>query len=330
MTQEFANPIFLWLLISIPLLFMWEWYAQHKKEAPLKMPLLEGMEGEVSAKIKFRWVPFALRGLAIGSFIVALARPQVQSNEVERKTTEGIDIVLSVDISGSMLSKDLKPNRLEALKRVASQFIQDRINDRIGLVVYSGESYTRVPVTSDKHMVQKSLEDIKYGQIEDGTAIGLGLSIAINRLKDSKAKSKVVILMTDGVNNRGAIDPKTAGLLAKKYNIRVYTIGIGTNGMALSPVDVNPDGSFRYDRIPVEIDEKLLKHISKTTHGKYFRATSNKQLALIYKEIDALEKTEVEEFKYTTYQEKYRFWVLLALTFLLGEFVLKYTYFRKL
>ena len=232
-------------------------------------------------------------------------------------------------MSSSMLAKDLKPNRIEALKRVAAQFIQQRASDRIGIVVYSGESYTKVPATTDKSIVLQALKEIRQGEIEDGTAIGMGLGTAINRLKDSKTKSKVIILMTDGVNNTGVIDPLSAAELAKEYGIRVYTIGIGTNGKALSPVAYNPDGSFQYDMVPVEIDEKLLAEISKITGGKYFRATDNNKLAKIYTEIDKLEKSKIEELKYYQHQENFRLWAILALVFLVGEFGLRHTIFRS-
>ena len=229
-----------------------------------------------------------------------------------------------------MLAKDLLPNRLEALKKVAAEFIQGRPNDRIGLVEYAGESYTKTPITSDKAIVLRSLRDIKYNTIiEGGTAIGMGLATSVNRLKDSKAKSKVIILLTDGVNNSGFIDPKIASELAFEYGIKVYTIGLGTNGMALSPIAITPNGSFQYGRVQVEIDEDLLKEIAKVTGGKYFRATNNQKLKEIYNEINKLEKTEVEEFKFYNYEEKYRPLVLLAGLLLLLELLLRYSIFRS-
>ena len=260
--------------------------------------------------------------------IIALARPRSSSEISKTKVTEGIDIILAIDVSESMLAMDLKPNRIEALKRVASQFIRDRVSDRIGIVVYSGESYTKVPATTDKNIVLQSLSEIKHGEIEDGTAIGMGLGTAINRLKDSKTKSKVIILMTDGVNNTGVIDPLSASELAKQYGIRVYTIGIGTNGKALSPIAYNPDGSWQYGMVPVEIDEKLLTQIAQTTGGHYFRATDNRKLVQIYTEIDKLEKSKIEELKYYQYQEKFRLWAFLALVCIVGEFALRHTIFR--
>ena len=230
-----------------------------------------------------------------------------------------------------MLAKDLSPNRLDALKEVAAEFIKGRPNDRIGLVEYAGESYTKTPITSDKAIVLRSLNDIKYNTvIEGGTAIGMGLATAVNRLKDSKAKSRIIILLTDGVNNSGFIDPKIASELAVEYGIKVYTIGLGSNGMALSPVAIDPrTGELQYARVQVEIDEALLKDIANVTGGLYFRATNNQKLEEIYNEINKLEKTEIEEFKYSNYQELYRPLVLLALGFLLLEFLLRNTLFRS-
>jgi len=229
-----------------------------------------------------------------------------------------------------MLAKDLLPNRLEALKKVAGEFIKGRPNDRIGLVEYAGESYTKTPITSDKSIVLRSLRDIKYNTIiEGGTAIGMGLATSVNRLKDSKAISKIIILLTDGVNNSGFIDPKIASELAVEYGIKVYTIGLGTNGMALSPYSILPNGTFQYRRVKVEIDEALLNEIADVTGGTYFRATDNKKLKEIYEEINKLEKTEIEEIKYTTYDEKYRPLILIALGLLLLEILLRFTVFRS-
>lgn len=297
--------------------------------ASLTFSSTKGFELKSSWKVKIRPILFILRILSISFLIIALARPQTSSETTKVKSTEGIDIVLAIDISSSMLAKDLKPNRLEALKKVASQFIQDRNSDRIGLVLYSGESYTKVPTTSDHNIVIQSLNEITHGEIEDGTAIGMGLGTAINRLKDSKAKSKVIILMTDGVNNSGVIDPQSAAELAKEYKMKVYTIGIGTNGTALSPVAYNPDGSLQYAMAKVEIDEKLLQEIANITGGKYFRATDNQKLAQIYNEIDTLEKTKIEELKFYHYDEKFRIWAILAGICLLLEFVLRHTIFRS-
>ena len=248
----------------------------------------------------------------------------------KKNTTRGIDIVMAIDVSASMLAKDLSPNRLEALKKVAAEFIKGRPNDRIGLVEYAGESYTKTPITSDKGIVLRSLKSIRYNTIiEGGTAIGMGLATSVNRLKDSKATSKVIILLTDGVNNSGFIDPKIASELAVEYGIKTYTIGLGTNGMALTPVAILQNGNFQYARAQVEIDEELLKEIADATGGKYFRATNNKKLEEIYEEINKLEKTEIEEFKFYNYDEKYRPLVLLAGLLLLLELLLRFTIFRS-
>ena len=237
---------------------------------------------------------------------------------------------MAIDVSASMLAKDLKPNRLEALKNVAAEFINGRPNDRIGLVEYAGESYTKTPITSDKGIVLRSLSSIRYNTIiEGGTAIGMGLATSVNRLKDSKAKSKVIILLTDGVNNSGFIDPRMASDLAVEYGIKTYTIGLGTNGMALSPIAIRPNGNFQYGRVQVEIDEELLKEIADATGGKYFRATNNKKLKDIYKEINKLEKTDVEEFKFYNYEEKFRPLVFLAMGLLLLELLLRFSIFRS-
>lgn len=329
MKETFVNPEFLYLFLILPILAIGFWFFRKKENPLVKLPSTEIFKNQTSFKKKIRPILLILRLLAISGLIVALARPQNASETTKKKLTEGIDIVLAIDVSSSMLAKDLKPNRLDALKEVAKQFIIDRVNDRIGLVVYSGESYTKVPVTSDKSIVLESLKQVTFGDIQDGTAIGTGLATAVNRLKESTAKSKVVLLMTDGVNNAGFIEPKTAAELAKQYNIKVYTIALGTNGTALSPVAYNPDGSFHYEMVQVEIDEFILKEIAKVTNGKYFRANNNKKLEQIYKEIDSLEKSVVEELKFYQFDEKFRKWVLLSIFFLLLEFILRHTFFRS-
>lgn len=272
---------------------------------------------------------FTLRIIAVTLLIIALARPQTHSENAKTKVTEGIDIVMAIDVSASMLSQDLKPNRFEALKKVASQFVKDRSNDRIGLVIYAGESYTKTPVTSDKSIILNSLSELNYGQIEDGTAIGMGLTTAVNRLKESKAKSRVIILLTDGVNNTGFVDPQTAAELAAEYGIKVYTVGIGSNGMALSPYALNADGSIMYRMQQVEIDEPLMKKIAQTTKGRYFRATNNQKLEQIYNEINKLETSKIEEFKYTEIDEKFRNLVIITAILLLLEFLLKHAIYRN-
>ena len=328
---EFVNKQWFWALLVLPLAIVWYIFKHKKQTAELKISSLKGFKTTPSLLPKFKHALFVLRLLALALIITALARPQTVDISSKTKTTRGIDIVMAIDVSGSMLAKDLSPNRLEALKNVASEFIMGRPNDRIGLVEYAGESYTRTPVTSDKAIVLRSLRDMNYNTtIQSGTAIGMGLATAVNRLKDSKAKSKVIILLTDGVNNTGFIDPKIASELAVEYGIKTYTIGLGTNGTALSPVAIDPrTGQFQYARVPVEIDEALLKEIASVTGGKYFRATNNKKLEEIYSEINKLEKTDVEEFKYYNHQEKFRPFVFLACLLLFLEFLLRYTVFRS-
>ncbi len=325
---QFANPEFFWLLLVLPAVVLW-YYLKRRKQAPtLKISSLQGFKYP-SLLSKIKPFTFLLRLLAISAVIIAMARPQTEDISTRTKTTKGIDIVMAIDVSSSMLARDLKPNRLAALKQVASEFIRKRPSDRIGLVVYAGESYTKTPITSDKSIVLSALKDITYGQLNDGTAIGMGLATSVNRLKESKAISKVIILLTDGVNNAGFIEPQTAADLALEYNIKTYTIGLGTNGNALSPVGYNADGTFRYGMRQVEIDETLLEEIAQATGGQFFRATDNEKLEAIYEEINKLEKTEVEEFKYYRYEEKFRPWVLLAGALLLLEWLLRITVFRS-
>ncbi len=325
---EFHSPEFLWLLLLIPLLAIWFFFIRKKDTATLKMASTKGFaEQSIIAKLK----PFlyVLRLVAFMSLIVALARPQSVEVSKKTKTTRGIDIVMAIDVSASMLAKDLKPNRLEALKDVATKFVTKRPNDRIGIVVYAGESFTQTPITSDKRIVKNTIFKLRWGDLEGGTAIGMGLGSAVNRLKESKAKSKVIILLTDGVNNSGFVDPKTATELAKELGIKVYTIGLGTNGTALFPYAKDANGNLLFRNAPVEIDEKLLKFIAEETAGQYFRATDNEKLASIYDEINKLEKTEIEEFKYTNYDEEYRPLVLLAGFLILLEMTLRFTVFRS-
>ena len=327
---DLANPEYLWFLILIPVVILWEYTSRFNKYPNLKLSSLKGFKSEKSFLVKFRPFIFILRVFAITLIIIALSRPQIVQVSTKTKTNRGIDIVMAIDVSSSMLAQDLKPNRLVALKRVASEFIDDRLSDRIGLVVYAGESYTKTPITNDKSIIKLALEDIKYENlIEDGTAIGMGLATAVNRLKDSKAKSKIIILLTDGVNNSGFIDPKIATELAVEYGIKTYTIGLGSNGNARAPVGILPNGSFRYGITKVEIDENLLKEISKSTGGLYFRATNNKKLEEIYSEINKLEKTEIEEFKYYNYQDQYRILVLISISLLFIEWIFKNTLFKS-
>ena len=326
--STFANPEFFWLFLLLPLAIAWFFIKRKEQTASLNISSIKGFTGS-SILSKLKPMLFLLRLLALAAIIVALARPQTEDISTRTKTTKGIDIVMAIDVSSSMLARDLKPNRLSALKEVAANFIKKRPNDRIGLVAYAGEGYTKTPITSDKSIVLRSLKDITYGQLNDGTAIGMGLATSVNRLKDSKAISKIIILLTDGVNNSGFIEPQTAADLAVEFGIKTYTIGLGTNGNALSPVAYNADGSFRYGMMQVEIDEPLLKDIAKATGGKYFRATDNEKLEAIYDEINKLEKTEIEEFKYYKYEEKFRPWILLAGALLLIEWVFRNTLFRS-
>lgn len=328
---SFAHPEFFWLLLALPLTIAWYIWKQPKQLASVKMSSLQGFKATPSILPKLKPILFGLRLLAIIALIVAMARPQTKEVSTRIKTNNGIDIVMAIDVSASMLSRDLKPNRLAALKKVAAEFIDGRPSDRIGLVVYAGESFTKTPITTDKNIIQTALKGIRYKNEEliGGTAIGMGLATAVNRLKDSETKSKIIILLTDGVNNAGFIEPQIASELAVEFGIKVYTIGIGTNGMASSPYALNPDGTIMFRNMQVKIDEALLKQIAATTGGKYFRATNSKKLAAIYEEINKLEKTEIEEFRYTNYEEKFRIFVLFAGLLLLLEIILRKTLFRS-
>mgnify|MGYP000499909606 FL=1 len=326
----FLNPEFFWLLLLIPAAGAWLYLKRNQQTATLKISSTAGFTGSKSFFVKVYPFLGALRLLALTTLIVAMARPRTVDVSNKTKTTKGIDIVMAIDVSGSMLAKDLKPNRMEALKKVASSFVDERPNDRIGLVVYASEAYTKTPVTSDKAIIQQAIESIKYDNVlQDGTGIGMGLATAVNRLKDSKAKSKVIILLTDGVNNAGFIEPETASDIAKQYGIKVYTVGIGTNGMAEFPYAIAPNGQFLFRMMQVEIDEQLMKNIARKTDGKYFRATSNSKLEAIYEAINKLETTEIQELKFYDYDEKFRPFVLLAGFFLLLEIGLRNTVYRS-
>ncbi len=279
-----------------------------------------------SNKLRFMHVPFILRMLSLAFIVLALARPQA-SNSWRTESTEGIDIVVTLDISGTMMAEDLKPNRLEAAKKTATEFILSRPNDNIGLVVFSGESFTQCPLTTDHAVLVNLFNAIKYGMIEDGTAIGLGLANAINRIKDSKAKSKVIILLTDGSNNRGDIAPITAAEIAKSFGIRVYAIGVGSYGKVNIPVQT-PLG-IQYQQMDSEFDEKSLKNIADMTGGKYFRATDNNKLRNIYQEIDQMEKTKINVREYNKKNEEYYLFALVALLLFVTEILLRNTVFRK-
>ncbi len=325
----FENPGFLWLLLLLLPATVWYFWKRHRQTAELKMSSIGGFQAKTSLLAKMRPVLFVLRLLVLAFIIIAMTRPRTVDVSTQSSSTEGIDIMLAIDVSASMLARDLEPNRLEATKQVASEFVKGRPADRIGLALYAGESYTKTPVTSDKGIVMRALEELQYDNVlANGTAIGSGLATAVNRLKNSKAESKVIILMTDGENNSGFIDPAVASELAVEYGIKVYTIGVGTNGTALTPMRVLANGRFQYGNQEVRIDEELLQQIAADTDGRYFRATDNEKLEEIYEEIDSLEKTEIEEFRYYNYDEKYRPFALLAGVLLLFELILRYTVFR--
>ena len=327
----FLNPGFFWLFVLVPVAAYWLFYKRKKLATTLKISSVKGFKASNSIVPKLKPYLYVVRLVALSLLIIALARPRTVDVSNQTKTTKGVDIVMAIDVSGSMLAKDLKPNRMEALKDVAATFVENRPNDRIGIVVYASEAYTKTPVTSDKAVVLEAIKSIKYDNVlQDGTGIGMGLTTAVNRLKDSKAKSRVIILLTDGVNNAGFIEPETASEITKEYGIKVYTIGIGTNGMALFPYAYAPDGKgFLYQMMKVEIDEKLLKTIAQNTGGKYFRATSNSKLKSIYNEINKLETSEIEELKFYDYNEKFRPFVLIAAVLLLIELLLRNTIFKS-
>lgn len=322
----FANPWFLLLLLIVPFLLFWQWKKYRQQYAELKLSSLASVKNNLSLKAKLRPFLNLLKILAFGSLIVAFARPQNALKE-EKVTTEGIDIVIATDISGSMLARDFQPDRLEAAKNTAVEFVENRLNDRIGLVVFAGESFTQCPITSDHGVVKKLMSEVKSGLIEDGTAIGMGLATAVNRLKDNDSESKVIILLTDGVNNKGFIDPLTASETAKEFDIKVYTIGIGTKGKAPYPTK-DIFGRVVLQNMEVNIDEALLKDIAKKTGGKYFRATNNQSLEKIYGEIDELEKTEIEVTSIKRYKEVFHPYALLALVLLAFDLILRQTFFR--
>ena len=325
----FENPEWFWLLLALPLLGIWQFVKRNKENAVVHISSTKGFDDSKSILPKLRPILYVIRLLSLGLFIVAMARPRTVDVTSQIKGTEGVDIVIAADISTSMLAQDFKPNRLEALKKVAGEFVDRRKTDRIGIVIYAGESYTKTPLTTDKALVKRAISEINFTDaIDGGTAIGMGIATSVNRLKDSKAESKVIILLTDGVNNSGFIDPEIATELAMEYGIKIYSIGIGTQGKALSPVAMLPNGKFRYRPVEVEIDEELLTRISNLTDGKYYRATNLKKLEEIYEEIDALEKTEIEEEKFYDYEEKYKPLVVLGLALLLFEFILRNTLFR--
>lgn len=326
---QFAQPKFFLLFALIPLIILWYFLKLKKKNADLRFSSIGAFDKKHrSFKVLFRHTPFFLKLISLSALIVALARPQ-SSLSYQNITSEGIDIMIALDISGSMLAEDLKPNRIEASKEVAIDFIKERKNDRIGLVIYSGESFTQCPLTTDHSVVVNLFQDVKNGMVEDGTAIGEGLATAVNRLRESDAKSRVIILLTDGTNTAGSIPPITAAEIAREFGVRVYTIGVGTNGKAPFPV-TDQFGRQRYEMVDVKIDETTLKEIAKKTGGKYFRATNNRKLEEIYKEIDQLEKSKTEVTEYRRKKEEFLPFVLIATVCLLVAFSLKTTLFKSI
>lgn len=325
----FKNPELLWLgLVLIPMVAYYV-FLQAKSRVEFRYSNVASSEGaEANIKAKLIHLPFVLRMLAVSLLIVVLARPQSTSSWQD-VTTEGIDIVMAIDISGSMQAEDFKPNRLEAAKKVAKTFIGNRPNDRLGLVIFAGESFTQCPLTTDHSVILNLFNDVKSGMLEDGTAIGMGLATSVKRLKDSEAISKVVILLTDGDNNSGSIAPATAAEIAKEFGVRVYTIGVGTRGMAPFPV-VDPFGRTRYQDMEVKINEELLTRIAQMTDGKYFRATDNESLEAVYKEIDELERSKIDVTEYRKRKEEFLPFAMAALLLLACEVLLKQTVLRSI
>lgn len=325
-TIDFANPEFFWLGLLLPLMIAWYIIKNNSRQAAFKVSSIKNFKGMSSWKNIFRHTPFILRLLALACIIIALARPQTSAEE-QQAEGEGVDIILCIDVSGSMTAQDFTPNRMEAAKKVAEDFVSKRLTDRIGIVIFSGESFTQCPLTTDKAVLQSAIENIRNGLLEDGTAIGDGLSTSVDRLRSSKSKSKIVILLTDGENNGGLIGPTNAKEIAKAFGVKVYAIGVGTEGYA--PFPIKTDLGVIIQQQKVTIDEKLLKQISGETGGKYFRAKDNKSLESIYQEIDRLEKSKVEISKLTRYTEKFFPFIMIALALLLLEFLLRFTIFKK-
>ncbi len=324
----FAQPYYFLLLLLLPVLIWWYTRSKKKDHPALRLTTLRGIDpANAGGRARYRSSLFILRIICLLALTVALARPQ-SSNTTENIDSEGIDIVMSMDMSGSMLAEDFKPNRIEAAKSVALNFVDARPTDRLGLVIFAGESFTMCPITIDHNVLKEQISQIKNGMLTDGTSIGMGLATAVERLRFSKGKSKVIILMTDGVNNTGLIDPNTALEIAKAYGVRVYTIGIGTHGQA--PMPISTPMGVQKQMVPVEIDEALLKQIASETKGKYFRATGNKSLADVYAEIDKLEKTRIDITSYKHYAELFFPFAMLAIICLALEMLLRYTVFRSI
>lgn len=327
---SFASPWMFLLLLLLPLMVAWYILRGRNQYPDIRLSSLSGFSGtKKSVVVKLIHIPFILRCLGMLCIIVALARPQTRLSWQDM-SSEGIDIVLAMDLSPSMLARDFKPNRLESAKQVASDFITARRADRIGLVVFSGEAYTQCPLTIDHGILKNLLASVEPNFLADGTAIGMGLATSINRLRESKARSKVIILITDGENNVGSVTPLTAAEMAALYGIRVYTVGVGTRGMAYSPVSRYPNGQFAFDYVEVKIDEELLGQIAEMTGGKYFRATNNEGLREVYNQIDQLEKTRFDVTEYRKRREEFWPLVLLALIFLSFEWLLRNTLMRSI
>jgi Ca-activated chloride channel homolog len=326
--MSFAHPYMFWLALVLPLMIYLHFWREDKRQSDFRFPSSAHLKGlNNSWRIRLRHVPFILRLFATALLIVVLARPQTHDREVKR-SVEGIDIVLCLDTSTSMAAEDLKPNRIDAAKTVAAEFVKGRMSDRIAIVPFAAQSFTQCPLTTDYSVVVSLLGDIRMGMVEDGTAIGMALATSLNRLRESEAKSKVIILLTDGQNNRGELDPVTAAHAAQALGIRVYTIGVGTRGFAPYPVDT-PFGK-RYQNVQVDIDEDMLKEIAKLTGGKYFRATNERALRDIYHEIDNLERTKVDVEEYRRVYEMFQPWLWVGVLCLMLEAALSLTAFRKL
>ena len=327
--MHFANPYLLWLLAVIPLMVIYYIYRTRQGGAAIRISTIEGVrKAPRTLRYYLRHTPFVLRCAAVAALIVALARPQ-SVEEGATSNNEGIDIAMAIDISTSMLAQDLQPDRIEAAKQVAGSFIADRPEDRIGLVAFAGEAFTLSPLTTDQGALQTMLGRLRSGIVEDGTAIGNGIATAINRLRESDAKSKVIILLTDGANNRGEIAPLTAAEIARDQGIRIYTIGVGTRGTAPYPT-VDFFGNPVTVQMKVEIDEKMLQQIADLTGGRYFRATDNAKLQEIYDEINQLEKSKIEISEYTTYTEEFLLWALAGFLLLVVEMLLRTLLFKPL
>ena len=325
---SFAYPVFLWLLLLIPLMVLWYVLRQQSRFPFMQLPGLQWFENSpFTFRHYLNHILFSFRMMAIAFLIIVLARPQIH-DQWEEVTTEGIDIILSLDISSSMLAEDFKPNRMDAAKNIAEEFIAGRRNDRIGLVIFSGESFTQCPLTTDHAVLGNLLQEVDIGMIEDGTAIGMGLATAVNRLRTSESQSKIIILLTDGVNNRGAIDPITAANIASTFDIRVYTVGVGSRGEAPFPVQT-PRG-VHYQNIEADIDEDVLIEIAEITGGRYFRATDEDKLIEIYTEIEELEKSLIDVQQFSSSTENYGAFALMAGLLLLLEWLLRVFWLRSI